>query len=249
MCMRLREALRGEPDKILRGLIEVDETYISPDPGRDRRVQAAKRLHEKEQDEKYGFSPKRKTTVRKRLRKQGDVQKLKEFNAQQLALSKNGKRTPFRPATAVLGMLQRNGDVVLHHLGLQYLDTTKDNISPYLLRNIDLNSEIITDQSSFYTEVGKKFKNHRVVNHDVHFVSKEGDHTNGLENCWSHVARTLFGTFFHVSSHHFYRYLNEHSFRWNVKQESLREQCDDYLKLVFGKRLSLVELNPKKKAA
>lgn len=250
IMMRLREALRDEPNKLLKGIIEIDETYIGPDPGKDKRLQSAKHRHEKEQNEKFGFSPKRKTTIRKQLKNEVDgEQKLKEFNEEQLRLSKNGNRTPFRPAIAVLGMLEQNGKIVLHHLGHQYLDTTKNAIEPYLLQNIDLSSVIITDQSSFYTEVGKKFKQHRIVNHDVHFVTKEGVHTNGIENCWTHFSRLLSGTYFHISFWHFFRYLNEHSFRWNVKQNNLQEQCDGFFNLVCGKRVRYVDIITSKLAA
>lgn len=250
IMMRLREALREEPNKFLRGIIEIDETYIAPDPGKDKRLQAAKHRHEKEQDEKFGFSKNKKTRIRKKLRQEEDAQyKLAEFEKHQKLLSLNGIRTPFRPAVAVLGMLQVDGEVVLHHIGNQYLDTTKNAIAPYLLKNIDINSIIITDQSSFYTEVGKLFKQHRVVNHDVEFVTPDGIHTNGIENCWTHFSRVLSGTYFHLSFGHFFRYLNEHSFRWNIKKLNLREQCDEFFNLVFEKRVSYKDIITSRLAA
>lgn len=238
VLMRLREVLRDETDKVLTGIVQVDETYVKPDPGKDKRLQAAKQKHEQEQNEKFGYSDKRKTYIRKQLKKLDDGgAQLREFNAQQKLLAKNGNRTPFRPANAVLGMLSQD-EVILCHLGYQYLDTTNNVIVPHLLKNIDLSAEIITDESSFYTAVGKKFKRHRIVRHDVEFVTKDGAHTNGIENCWLHFYKLLDGTYFHLSFFHFYKYLNEHSFRWNIKKLALKEQFEKFTSRIFGKRVS-----------
>lgn len=242
MLVRLREALEHETDEVLSGIVEVDETYIKPDPGKDHRVQRAKQKHEQEQNEKYGFSPKRKTSIRKQLKKMPDADKLlKEFNEQQGRLAKNGKRAPFKPAFAALGLYQRDGKVLLFHLGRQYLDTNKKKIAPYLLKHISRDSTLITDESKFYTEVGQQFLRHRVVYHEVAFVAEDGTHSNGIENVWTHLKRMIAGTYFHLSCWHFYRYLNEHAFRWNVRGMCLQGRFDEFVSKVFGKHITYAE--------
>ncbi|NVK65689.1 MAG: IS1595 family transposase [Flavobacteriales bacterium] len=243
VLQRIREALEHSRERVLSGIVEVDETYISPDPGKDKRVQRAKHRHEKDQDEKFGFSSKRKTTMRKQIKKEPDSErKLKEFNEWQLRLSKNGKRKPFNPAIAVLGMYQRNGDVLLFHIGRQYLDTTKRKIAPYLLKHISEDSELVTDESSFYTEVGQKFLRHKVVHHDLSYVSDDGIHTNNIENVWMHLKKMVAGTYFHMSFWHYYRYLNEHAFRWNIRNLNLKEGFDELINKVFGHRITYKDL-------
>lgn len=80
VLMRLREVLRNEPDKILKGIVQIDETYIHPDPGKDKRLQDAKQKHEKEQDENFGFSKNRKTRIIKKLKlEENSVEKIERF--------------------------------------------------------------------------------------------------------------------------------------------------------------------------
>lgn len=242
MLVRLREALEHETDEVLSGVVEVDETYMRADPGKDMRLQKAKQRHEKEQNEKYGYSPNRKTTIRKELRKLPDGERLvQEFNQQQAQLAKNGKRTPFKPAFATLGMYQRDGKVLLFHIGRQYLDTTKKKIAPYLLKHISKDSTLITDESSFYTEVGQRFLKHRVVYHELGFVAEDGTHSNSIESVWTHLKRMIAGSYFHLSFWHFYRYLNEHAFRWNVRELGLQGRFDEFVSKVFGKSITYAE--------
>jgi transposase-like protein len=240
---RLRAMLDENDSVLLSGIVEVDETYIAPKSERDLRVQRAKQKHEKEQNEKYGYSAKRKTSIRKQLKSEPDGEaKLKEFNEQQKELAKNGERTPFAPAIAVLGMYEREGDVVLIHLGRQYFDTRKKVIEPYVLQHISPDAELVTDQSSFYSEVGKLFLRHHVVNHEVSFVNEEGATTNGIENVWNHLKRMIFGTYFHLTLWHYQRYLNEHAYRWNARNKNLREHFDGFIELVLNKRMKYRDL-------
>jgi len=242
ILVRLREALEHDEDIVLNGIIEVDETYIAPDPSKDKRVQNAKKKHEQLQNKTYGYSDKRKTTIRKKLKEEPDAEKkLIAFNEWQAKLKENGKRSPYNPAIAVLGLSQRDGDVILIHMGRQYLDTTKKKIAPYLLRHISKESELVSDESSFYTEVGQKFLRHRIVQHDVSYVSDEGVHTNNIENLWSHLKRMIAGTYFHLSFWHFSRYLNEHAYRWSVRNQSLKEQFDGFINNVFDRRITYVD--------
>src|ERR1039458_2619489 len=40
-------------------------------------------------------------------------------------------------------------------------------------------------------------------------------HANGMENFWSHLKRTIYGTYIFVMPFHLFRYLDEQSFRFN----------------------------------
>ena len=109
------------------------------------------------------------------------------------------------------------------------------------MQHISKDSELVTDESSFYTEVGAKFLRHRIVSHETEYVSKDGTHTNNIEGVWSHFKRIIFGTYFHMSFWHYYRYLNEHAFRWNVRNLNLRERFDGFAKMIFGKRIKYAD--------
>lgn len=244
MMMRLREALYYEnEDNILSGIVEVDETYVSPSAIKDTRVARKKKIHEENQNNTLGYTRSKKTKLRKQiLLEEGSEEKIKQFEEEQKRLKENGKRTPFDPAIAILGMYQRNGKLVLLHVGRQYHDTTKEVITPHLFNTVDLNSVLVTDESSLYTTVGRKYSDHQVVNHMKSYVTEEGVHTNGIENVFNHFKRMIRGTYFHLSFWHFYRYLNEHSFRWNVRSQNEKEQCEDFTSKVFGKRITYQDL-------
>jgi ISXO2-like transposase domain len=70
--------------------------------------------------------------------------------------------------------------------------------------------------------------------------------TNGLENFWSLLKRGVRGTYVSVEPFHLFRYLDEHSFRFNF-----REDMNDYDRLtlalsqVTGKRLTYERLTGK----
>lgn len=250
ITMKLREALKNDKEMILSGIVEADEKYFSANPGSDKRVAAAMKKHAKEQDELYGFSKNKKTRIRKQLKAEGNLEKLKEFNEEQTRLAKNGTRTPFSNTVAVLGMYERNGNLIMLHLGRRYVDTTNDDIIPLLTKHIDFDSVLITDQSSFYLEIGKSYKEHLVVNHDKEYVSKDGTTTNAMENVWNHLMRMLVGSYFHLSFGQFYKYLNEQANRWNIRQLSDKEKVDSFTSKVFGKRIRYFEtLNTFKSAA
>jgi len=64
----------------------------------------------------------------------------------------------------------------------------------------------------------KGFFDHKVVNHAEANV-QDGVHTNGLENFWSLLKRTLKGTYVSVEPFHLFRYLSEQVFRFNERKD------------------------------
>jgi hypothetical protein len=64
-------------------------------------------------------------------------------------------------------------------------------------------------------------------------------HTNGLENYWSLLKRSIRGTYVSVEPYHLFRYLDEQAYRFNNRKE-----MDDFdrFKLaasqIVGKRLT-----------
>jgi hypothetical protein len=58
----------------------------------------------------------------------------------------------------------------------------------------------------------------QVVDHAVEYV-KGHVRTNGLDNFWSLLKRTLKGTYVSVEPFHLFRYLDEQSFRYNERKD------------------------------
>jgi hypothetical protein len=69
-------------------------------------------------------------------------------------------------------------------------------------------------------------------------------HTNGLENFWSLLKRSLGGTCVAVEPFHLFRYLDEQAFRYNERKHSDGDsgRFADILENVAGRRLTYKEL-------
>ena len=75
-------------------------------------------------------------------------------------------------------------------------------------------------------------------------------HTNGIENYWSLLKRTLKGTYVSVEPFHLHRYADEQAFRYNnraTKDNPLNDSDRFMLAMsqIVGKRLTYAELTGK----
>lgn len=76
-------------------------------------------------------------------------------------------------------------------------------------------------------------------------------HTNGIENFWSLLKRTLRGTYVAVEPFHLQRYLDEQVFRYNNRKTESRVKISDAerfkiaMSTVLGHRLTYTELTGK----
>ena len=67
-------------------------------------------------------------------------------------------------------------------------------------------------------------------------------HTQGIENFWSLLKRTVKGTYVSVEPFHLGRYLDEQSFRFNEREGVDADRFRTVLSSVVGKRLTYKEL-------
>ena len=82
---------------------------------------------------------------------------------------------------------------------------------------------------------------HQVINHAEEYVNGN-IHTNGIENFWSLLKRTIKGTYVSVEPFHLFRYLDEQSFRFNERQGTDADRFKEAAGGVFGKRLPYKQL-------
>jgi len=116
----------------------------------------------------------------------------------------------------------------------------KPELQALVRENVETGSNLYSDALKSYD--GLDEFEHQVIDHAVAYV--EGNvHTNGLENFWSLLKRSLKGTYVAVEPFHLFRYVDEQAFRFNN-----REGMDDYgrfkltLSQVVGKRLMYTHL-------
>ncbi len=70
-------------------------------------------------------------------------------------------------------------------------------------------------------------------------------HTNGMENFWSLLKRTIGGTYVSVDPFHLFLYLDEQCFRFNKRRLSDAERFVIVLAQTIGKRITYDELTGK----
>jgi transposase-like protein len=124
----------------------------------------------------------------------------------------------------------------------------RDTLQGEILRQVSRDSKVYTDQWIGYNSLHENFV-HDVVDHVETYVNGQV-HTNGIENFWSLLKRTLKGTYVAVEPFHLQRYVDEQVFRFNN-----RKDLDDAgrfnlaVSQIVGKRLTFAELTGKTGAA
>ncbi len=140
----------------------------------------------------------------------------------------------------VQGMLQRGGKVRATVIENSKLIT----LLPNVWKNVEKGSEVQTDEAQA-NEVLQADYDHEVVNHAIEYV-RDNAHTNGLENFWSRLKRSLHGTYVSVESYHLFRYVDEQAFRFNNRGPMRDGDRFTYvMRKIVGKRLTYAELTGK----
>ncbi len=135
--------------------------------------------------------------------------------------------------TIVMGLLQRGGKVRAQVVP----DVSAKELLPVINRNVAEGSEVITDSWAAYRRVPEGNYAHAFVDHTEEYV-RGHVHTNGIENFWSLLKRSLHGTYVAVRPFQLFRYVDEQAFRYNERK---RTDSGRFLKVLgglMGKRLT-----------
>lgn len=117
--------------------------------------------------------------------------------------------------SVVFGAIERGGEVVT-----QVIPSRKArHIMPAILKWVKQGSRVATDELLSYRELAENGYMHGTVNHSAkQYVSGEV-HTNNIEAFWSHVKRSMRGTYVSVSKKWLQTYLWEFEFRQNLRKQ------------------------------
>lgn len=141
--------------------------------------------------------------------------------------------------SVVLGMLERGGQIRASVVP----DRTKASIQPIIRGSIEPGSQIHSDEHGDNWRMDEY--THNIVNHLQQYVNGNV-HTNGVENFWSLLKRTIGGTYVSVEPFHLFRYVDEQAFRFNNRLPMSDADRFSYLvRKVVGKRLTYKELTGK----
>lgn len=115
----------------------------------------------------------------------------------------------------VVGAKSRDGKVRLDVVA----DRKRVTLHGFIHRHVDVDAEAIyTDEFLSYRGIGDHNTRHETVNHGANEWVHGDVHTNGAENVWSLLKRSIMGTFHKVSVKHLERYLDELEWRFNNRQ-------------------------------
>ena len=112
----------------------------------------------------------------------------------------------------VMGMLERRGEVKAKVIP----DTTKGTLHNEVKKNVQKGAKLFTDSFPAYQGLSDDYL-HEMVDHAVEYVNGQV-HTNGIENFWSLLKRSIKGTYVSVDPEHLTRYVDEQAFRFNGRK-------------------------------
>lgn len=118
--------------------------------------------------------------------------------------------------------------------------TDRETLHNEVKEKVETGANLFTDEWLSYRGLDSDYI-HQVINHSIEYV-KDNVHTNGIENFWALLKRTLKGTYVSVEPFHLSRYLAEQTFRFNERKLNDKERFLNALKAVSGKRLTYDEL-------
>lgn len=137
----------------------------------------------------------------------------KNKNRHKVKRIKNTQGRSYKDKYPVFGMLERGSKVKAWSVP----DVTSQTLNPFIHHYIDKGSIVCTDEWTSYYGLDKHYK-HEVVFHGKGNYVNGDYHTNGMENFWSIVKRTINGSYISVSRKYLQYYINECVFKYNHRE-------------------------------
>lgn len=146
----------------------------------------------------------------------------------------------------VMGMLDRESRQVRAKV---VPNVKRETLQAAILNEIEKGSTVYTDRYPAYDNLKAQEYIHETVNHVEEYV-RGNVHTQGIENFWSLLKRTLNGTYVAVEPFHLDRYVVEQVFRFNTRatKDNPLTDADRFAALmmqVAGKRLTYAQVTGK----
>jgi len=151
--------------------------------------------------------------------------------------------TGFVGKVAVMGLLERDGEVRCQVVP----NTRRKNLEGVIRKHIETGANVYSDNLPSYRSLDDAEYIHKVIDHAREYVNGHV-HTNGIENFWSLLKRSIKGTYVSVEPFHLFRYLDEQSFRFNTRKATDADRFIQASLAITGKRLTFDKLTGKEPA-
>lgn len=141
----------------------------------------------------------------------------------------------------VMGLLERTtpgkpSRVILKHVSGTKRPELQGHVRNYVLKG----SNVHTDALRSYNGLEDEYV-HGVVDHAIEYA-RGHVHTNGMENFWSLLKRSIKGTYVCVEPFHLFRYLDEQAYRFNERKEDDPGRFLGACRQLSGKKLTYRKL-------
>jgi transposase-like protein len=137
----------------------------------------------------------------------------------------------------VQGLLERGEGNSVSEVRATVVGGTDDHtLQTTVRRNVEFNAHVYTDAAPAYGGLALTYL-HKAVDHINQYVVGKV-HTNGIENFWSLLKRTLGGTYVAVAPFHLDRYVDEQVWRFNARKANDGGRFQAALEGTIGKRLT-----------
>jgi transposase-like protein len=148
---------------------------------------------------------------------------------------------PYGSKTIVMGFLNRKGEGKFSRVRAKVISNTqRSTLHSEIRQHVEPGAEIFTDAWRAYRGLSPEYV-HEFIDHALAYV-RGHVHTNGLENFWSLLKRSLKGTYVNVEPFHLHRYVDEQAFRFNERHDKDAGRFLKVLRSVSGRRLTYREL-------
>jgi transposase-like protein len=140
----------------------------------------------------------------------------------------------------VLGMRERGGRTHAKVI----TDRTLDAIHGEIHGNVEVGTQLYTDDHIAFSDLDGLFYRHDTVNHSAGEYARGPASTNSIESVWAVLKRGLHGVYHHASKKHLHRYVDEFTFRLNDGNVARHttERLDSFVDAIKGKRLTYAGL-------
>jgi transposase-like protein len=152
-----------------------------------------------------------------------------------------GRKGGLTGKVAVMGLLQRHPEKGKSRVRLQIIpDTKRSGVMPPVRENVAPGATVYTDSLRSYDRLDRDYIHH-VIDHAERYADGQV-HTNGMENFWSLLKRSLNGTYVSVEPFHLFRYLDEQAFRFNQRDGNDASRFAAAMKGIVNRRLTYTAL-------
>lgn len=139
----------------------------------------------------------------------------------------------------VMGVLERGGKIRTKIVP----NRKKKALQAEVRAHVEAGAALYSDALMSYDGLASEFA-HQVIDHAEKYVDGKV-HTNGLENFWSLLKRSINGTYISVEPFHLFRYLDEQAYRYNNRKMTDSERFEQAMKSINGKRVTWDDLTGK----